>query len=178
MVHVLRPPNISDDSNDFRQYLLSNGLNETTVQTLLDEEIEDLQTLRILSEDDIEKLNLKTGQKAKIRSLGRKQQNGVESKRFDSRKPTRGKGLPSLRKDDEKPRFVRCSPEVNGLDTTPSIKTVKRAAVTKNFTGILHVSPSSSSGKLLRMSIKHTFEIDVVWLLFSFDVLRILPKIK
>lgn len=134
-----------DDSNDFRQYLLSNGLNETTVQTLLDEEIEDLQTLRILSEDDIEKLNLKTGQKAKIRSLGRKQQNGVESKRFDIRKPTRGKGLPSLRKDDEKPRFVRCSPEVNGLDTTPSIKTVKRAAVTKNFTGILHVSPSSSS---------------------------------
>lgn len=148
-------PNISDDSIDFRQYLLSNGLNEATVQTLLNEEIEDLQTLRILSEDDIEKLNLKTGQKAKIRSLGRKQQNVVESKSFDSRKPVRDGMQPSLRKDDEEPRFVKCSPEVNGRDKTPSIRSVKRAPVTKNFTGILHVSPSSSSGELLRMSIKN-----------------------
>lgn len=155
MVHVLRPPNISDDSNDFRQYLLSNGLNESTVQTLLDEEIEDLQTLRILSEDDIEKLNLKTGQKAKIRSLGRNQQNGAKSKRFE-KQPVRGKGQPSIQGDDEEPRFVKCSSGVNGLDTTPSIRTVKRAPVTKNFTGILHVSPSSFSGELLRMSIKTT----------------------
>lgn len=135
---------MADDSNDFRQYLLSNGLNESTVQTLLDEEIEDLQTLRILSEDDIEKLNLKTGQKAKIRSLGRNQQNGAKSKRFE-KQPVRGKGQPSIQGDDEEPRFVKCSSGVNGLDTTPSIRTVKRAPVTKNFTGILHVSPSSSS---------------------------------
>lgn len=135
---------VKDNSDDFRQYLLSNGLNEATVQTLLDEEIEDLETLRILNEEDIEKLNLKTGQKAKIRSLGRKQQNVVESKRFDSRRPVRDKGQPS-RQDDEEPRFVKCSPGVNGLDTTPSIRTVRRPPVTKNFTGIIHVSPSSSS---------------------------------
>lgn len=81
-------------------------------------------------------------------------------------------------KDDEEFCFVRCLLEVNGFDIIFFIKIVKWVVVIKNFIGILYIFLFFFFGKLLCMLIKYIFEIDVVWLLFLFDVLRILLKIK
>ncbi|XP_062589573.1 uncharacterized protein LOC134251202 isoform X2 [Saccostrea cucullata] len=134
-------------NGDFREYLLANGLNEATVQKLLDEEIEDFQTLKILSEEDIEKLDLKTGQKARVRSLTRGQESSTEHRLSDRQNPVKVKGRSSDQEEKE-PRFVKCSQgerfPVKKLSTDSRTKT--KVQVTKNTTGLVYVSSSSSSG--------------------------------
>ncbi|KAK3107676.1 hypothetical protein FSP39_019673 [Pinctada imbricata] len=56
-------------SQEFKQYLSTYGLNDATIDKLLSEDIEDLSTLKLLSQEDIDGLGLKTGQKAKLRNI-------------------------------------------------------------------------------------------------------------
>ncbi|XP_061189194.1 uncharacterized protein LOC133197254 isoform X2 [Saccostrea echinata] len=140
-----KPKQRKEPNGDFREYLLSNGLNEATVQKLLNEEIEDFQTLKILSEEDIEKLDLKTGQKARVRSLTRSQESTTEHRLSDRRKPVKVKGQSSDHEEKE-PQFVKCSQDkrfpVEKSSTHSKTKT--NVQVTKNTTGLVYVSSSSS----------------------------------
>ena len=61
------------DPASFREYLSENGLNDATINKLLEEDIDNVSTLQILTEDDIEGLGLKMGQKARLRTLSTKQ---------------------------------------------------------------------------------------------------------
>jgi hypothetical protein len=129
-------------------------LNEATVQKLLDEEIQDLETLSILSEEDIENLELKTGQKARVRSLRRRQETGTGEQVSGTYKTMTVKQQSSFQNDEthKEPRFVKCSsnkrfPVEKRTSDTMDSKTGKRVPVTKNFTGHIHISSSSSSGE-------------------------------
>lgn len=150
------PHNISDPNDKFREYLLSNGLNEATVQKLLDEEIQDVQTLGILSEEDIDKLELKTGQKARVRSLTRSKETSTKDQQSDRHKPTEVKGRSSFQEDErqKEPTFVKCSQNQRFPVKKPIVgsKTRKRLPVTKNHAGLLQISSSSSSGEFAHAS--------------------------
>lgn len=114
-------------------------------------------TLRILSEEDIEKLDLKTGQKAKIRSLRRKGETPTAEGRYDSRKAL--KGQRSLPKEDTEPRFVKCSRDVVPGKVS-SVKSATGIHVTKNFTGFAQVS--SSSGEFINAYSLPHHEVNVL----------------
>lgn len=62
-------PSSGEEDIPFEEYLKKQGLTESTIKLLRAEEIDDVKTLKALTEDDINGLGLKLGQKATLRNL-------------------------------------------------------------------------------------------------------------